>query len=152
MRADLGRALNTVSVSAEHLTMAELEQAFREVEHRFLSLNLPEPLKLEVKRRVAVRIFGENMGFEDCDVDWRIENFAELERLGFTDLIQRVHTTLCYCGHMIDIGEKEEAAARLHDLESAIEADTSDEKSQLVADVHTTISSMLQECSPNSTS
>ena len=152
LRTELGRALNKVSVSAEHLTMAELEQAYREVEHKFLSLNIPEPLALEVKRRVAERILGDTMYLKDCDADWCAEHFAELERMGFAGLVQRVSTTLHYCRHMIDCGEKQEAAARLHDLESAIEADTSDEKSQLVAEVHSTISSMLQECSTNPTS
>lgn len=152
MRAEVGRALNTVSVSAEHLSMAELEQAYREVEHKFLSLNIPEPLALEVKRRVAGRILGDMMGFMDCAADWCAEHFAELERMGFTALIQRVSTTLAYCRHMIDCGEKEEAARRLRDLESAIEADTSDQKFQLEAAVYTTISSMLQECSTNPTS
>ncbi len=132
--------------------MAELEQAYREVEHKFLSSNIPEPLALEVKRRVAARILGDNMGFMDCDADWCAEHFAELERMGFAELVQRVGTTLHYCRHMIDCGEKVEAARRLRDLESAIEADTSDEKSQLEAEVYTTISSMLQECSTNPTS
>ncbi len=152
MRAEVGRALNTVSVSAEHLTMAELEQAYREVEHKFLSLNLPEPLALEVKRRVAERILGDTMFLKDCGVDWCATRFAELERMGFSGLVQRVGTTLHYCRHMIDCGEKEEAARRLRDLESAIEADTSDAKFQLEAEVYTTISSMLQECSTNPTS
>ena len=152
LRTQLGRALNQVSVSADHLTKSELEQAFRKVEKKFLSSSPPDPLKLEIKRRVAARFLGDYMGFEDCDADWCVEHFAELERLGFTDLIQRVHTTLHYCRHMIDCGEKEEAAARLHDLESAIEADTSDAKFQLEAEVYTTISSMLQECSTNPTS
>lgn len=151
-RVHLGRALNGISASAEHLTMAELEQAYREVEHTFLSSNLPEPLALEVKRRVAERILGDTMFLKDCDVDWCAEHFAELERMGFTALIQRVSTTLAYCRHMIDCGEKQEAARRLRDLESAIEADTSDEKFQLEAEVYTTISSMLQECSTNPTS
>ena len=151
-KIQLFRALNGISASAEHLTMAELEQAYREVEHKFLSSNIPEPLALEVKRRVAARILGDNMGFEDCDADWCAEHFAELERMGFAELVQRVGTTLHYCRHMIDCGEKEEAARRLRDLESAIEADTSDEKFQLEAEVYTTISSMLQECSRNPTS
>ena len=148
----LFRALNGISASAEHLTMAELEQAYREVEHKFLSSNIPEPLALEVKRRVAGRILGDTMSFMDCDANWCAEHFAELERMGFAELVQRVGTTLHYCRHMIDCGEKEEAAARLHDLESAIEADTSGAKSQLEAEVHSTISSMLQECSTNPTS
>lgn len=152
LKIRLFRALNGISASAEHLTMAELEQAYREVEHKFLSSNLPEPLALEVKRHVAARILGDNMGFEDCDVDWCAERFAELERMGFPGLVQRVGTTLHYCKHMIDCGEKQEAAARLYDLESAIEADTSGAKSQLEAEVHSTISSMLQECSTNPTS
>lgn len=151
-KVQFSRALNGISASAEHLTVAELEQAYREVEHKFLSSNLPEPLALEVKRRVADRILGDTISLKDCDADWCAEHFAELERMGFTGLIQRVSTTLHYCGHMIACGEKEEAARRLRDLESAIEADTSDEKSQLVAEVHSTISSMLQECSTNPTS
>ena len=145
-RIQLFRALNGISASAEHFTMAELEQAFREVEHKFLSSNLPDPLKLEVKKHVAARILSDNMGFEDCDVDWCAEHFAELERMGFAELVQRVGTTLHYCRHMIDCGQKQEAARRLRDLESAIEADTSDAKFQLEAEVYTTISSMLQEC------
>ena len=151
-RVQFVRALNGISASAEHLTMAELEQAYREVEHKFLSLNLLEPLALEVKRRVAGRILGDTMGFMDCDADWCAEHFAELERMGFAELVQRVGTTLHYCRHMIDCGEKQEAAARLHDLESAIEADTSDAKFQLEAEVYTTISLMLQKCSTNPTS
>lgn len=151
-RVQFTRALNGISASTEYLTMAELEQAYREVEHKFLSLNLPEPLPLEVKRRVAARILGDNMGFMDCDADWCAEHFAELERMGFAELVQRVGTTLHYCRHMIDCGEKQEAARRLRGLESAIEADTSDEKFQLEAEVYTTISSMLQECCTNPTS
>ena len=140
--AALAQSLDHIFKNYRRMTFAQLKSAYQQLLAEFLAEE--QTLLLEAKRRVAERILMTAI-VKQMPVRTCMRHFGEVQRLGFTDMVQECSYRIILCRHLVANDAKRQAARMLTELRRKCDAIKGPRRKEL-ADVKKPIDDILKQC------